>query len=210
MTPAQARELASIKLCAECDMRAIHLDRPPHRALHEVSGPEAGRRSCRMPRPLLEAEVMTPPSPEERAVGRKKPRIAKAQGRSVAEWIGRTPDEIPPPHVKLRVFRRFDGVCHILKRKILGGEAWDCDHVKPVEEGGENRERNLAPALASAHDAKTTKERERYAKADAVAKKHFGLHKSATPMRKHPTLKRTVSGRVVPRLSKTETTSDYS
>src|SRR5262245_49123783 len=88
----------------------------------------------------------------------KAPRIEKAVGRSVPEWIGKTPDEVPPRHVKLRVFRRFDGFCHITKRKIRAGDDWQCDHVKSLEDGGENRERNLAPALTEAHAEKTGQE----------------------------------------------------
>jgi 5-methylcytosine-specific restriction enzyme A len=75
--------------------------------------------------------------------------------RSVDEWIGATPDTPVPPRVKLRVFERYGGVCHISGRKITAGESWDCDHVIAIINGGENRESNLAPALRDKHRAKT-------------------------------------------------------
>lgn len=105
----------------------------------------------------------------------KKAKIAKAVGRSVDEWVGKTPDEQPPPHVRLRVFRRFNGVCHITKRKIRAGEDWQCDHVVELEDGGANRENNLAPALVEAHSEKTQENRSSRAKADRIAKKHTGI-----------------------------------
>ena len=75
--------------------------------------------------------------------------------REVPEWIGATPDTPIPPRVKLRVFERYGGVCHISGRKITAGEPWDCDHVQAIINGGKNRESNLAPALRDKHRAKT-------------------------------------------------------
>ncbi|RWF41621.1 MAG: HNH endonuclease, partial [Mesorhizobium sp.] len=34
-------------------------------------------------------------------------------GRSVKEWIGKTPDSVPPATVRARIFLRADGICHI-------------------------------------------------------------------------------------------------
>lgn len=75
--------------------------------------------------------------------------------RAVTEWIGRTPDTPIPPRVKLRVFDRHGGICHLSGRKIMPGEPWDCDHVIALINGGENRESNLAPALRDKHRIKT-------------------------------------------------------
>ena len=75
--------------------------------------------------------------------------------RAVTEWIGRTPDTPIPPRVKLRVFDRHGGTCHLSGRKIMPGEPWDCDHIVALINGGENRENNLAPALRDKHREKT-------------------------------------------------------
>lgn len=65
------------------------------------------------------------------------------EARSVAEWIGRGPDDPVPPRVRLRVFDRAKGCCQICTRKIRSGERWVADHIKAIINGGENRERNL-------------------------------------------------------------------
>lgn len=95
--------------------------------------------------------------------------------RSVPEWIGKTDDEKIPPRVRLRVFDRFGGACHLSGRKIKPGDKWDCDHVKALSLGGEHRESNLAPALAEAHKEKTKDDRRTQAKTDRMRKKHLGI-----------------------------------
>ena len=75
--------------------------------------------------------------------------------RSTDEWIGKTDDTPIPPRVKLRVFERHHGICHLSGRRIRAGEPWECDHVVALVNGGENRESNLAPALADKHREKT-------------------------------------------------------
>lgn len=97
-------------------------------------------------------------------------------GRSVPEWIGATPDTAAPTRVRLRVFEAHGGRCHITKRKILAGEAWELEHVKPLHLGGENRETNLAPALVAAHREKTSREITAKAKADRTRAKHLGVY----------------------------------
>lgn len=109
--------------------------------------------------------------------------------REVPEWIGKTPDSRPPQAVKLRVFARYQGRCHITGQKIQPGDAWDVEHIKPVRSAapGEqhlNRESNLAPALTEAHREKTGRENSAGAKADRTHAKHFGYYpKSKTPLR---------------------------
>lgn len=106
----------------------------------------------------------------------KAPKIAKAQGRSVTEWRGKTPDTWPPPaHVLLRILRRHDHTCYITKMKIPPGVTPEFDHIVELEDGGENRESNIAPVLPAAHKVKTAKARKARAKADAVAKKAVGI-----------------------------------
>ncbi|MBN8968954.1 MAG: HNH endonuclease [Rhizobiales bacterium] len=75
--------------------------------------------------------------------------------RSVDEWIGKTDEAKIPPRVRLRVFERHNGVCHISGRRIRAGEPWECDHIVALVNGGEHRESNLAPALVDKHREKT-------------------------------------------------------
>jgi 5-methylcytosine-specific restriction protein A len=100
-------------------------------------------------------------------------------GRSTPEWIGATPDSAIPARVRARVFLAHDGICHISGRKIRPGEAWQCDHVKALINGGLNRESNLAPALVDAHKAKT---RADVAEKSVIARKrakHLGIWKKS-------------------------------
>jgi 5-methylcytosine-specific restriction enzyme A len=89
-------------------------------------------------------------------------------GRSTDEWIGANPDTPIPPRVKLRVFERHGGICHLSGRKITPADKWDCDHVKALCNGGEHRESNLAPAIRDKHREKT---------AEDVAEKSGVYHK---------------------------------
>ena len=122
-------------------------------------------------------------------------------GRSVPEWIGKTPDSKVPPHVRLRVFETWGGVCHIAKRKIRAGEPWDLEHVIALAdwdaEGHGNRESNMRPALRDKHREKTAAENRARAVVRRKKAKNLGIKTGG--FRKHPTLKRTVDGRVVPR-----------
>lgn len=105
-------------------------------------------------------------------------------GRSVTEWIGATPDTAIPARVKLRVFERYEGICHISGRKIKPGERWDAEHVialcnwlpTPDAPHG-NRERNLKPALASKHPEKTAKDVAEKATIARKRSKHLSIKK---------------------------------
>lgn len=97
--------------------------------------------------------------------------------RSVDEWIGRTDDAQIPPRVRLRVFARHSGICHLSGRRIGASDAWDCDHVVALVNGGEHRESNLAPALRGKHREKTARDVAEKAKNDRVRKKYLGIKK---------------------------------
>lgn len=101
-------------------------------------------------------------------------------GRSVPEWIGATPDTPIPPRVRLRVFEAYGGVCYLSKRKIRAGDKWEAEHVIALANGGENRERNLAPALVEPHKAKTANDVAIKAKTDRIRKKHLGIAPAPT------------------------------
>src|SRR3569623_3299799 len=78
--------------------------------------------------------------------------------RSTPEWIAKHDDQSIPPRVRLRVFERHGGICHLSDRMIMPGEPWDCDHIVALINGGEHREFNLAPALRDKHREKTADE----------------------------------------------------
>ena len=95
--------------------------------------------------------------------------------RSTPEWIGKTDDAAIPRRVRLRVFERHGGYCHLSGRKIRAGEPWDLDHIVALVNGGSHRESNLAPALRSKHRKKTASD---VAEKSTVARKrakHLGI-----------------------------------
>lgn len=102
-------------------------------------------------------------------------------GRSVPEWIGKTPDTPAPPRVRQRVYDRHKGVCY-LSGILIAGKPWQIEHIKPLHLGGENRESNLAPALVDYHAIKTAAEMKAKAKADRAAKRSSGARQ--TPKQK--------------------------
>lgn len=104
--------------------------------------------------------------------------------RAVEEWRGKSDDAPIPARVRLRVFERHHGVCHISGRKIAAGEAWDCDHVVALINGGENRESNLAPALREKHREKTAEDMAIKSKTYRQRAKHLGIWpKSKRPLK---------------------------
>ena len=78
--------------------------------------------------------------------------------RSLAEWIGRSDDTPVPPRVRLRVLERFGRRCDPnlgCGRQLRPGDAWTCDHVVAVINGGPNRESNLHPLCEWCEPPKT-------------------------------------------------------
>lgn len=97
--------------------------------------------------------------------------------RSTEEWIGRTDDVAIPPRVRLRVFERHGGICHLSGLRIRASDKWECDHVVALINGGEHRESNLAPALKAEHRKKTAKDLAQKSKDYRVRAKHNGIKK---------------------------------
>jgi len=120
--------------------------------------------------------------------------------RSVPEWHGATDDAKIPDRVKLRVFLKHDGCCSCCGRKIAPGEAWECDHVVALVNGGENRETNLRPLLAEHHAIKTQADLKAKSATYKTRKKHHGVRKKSrfACSRDSPWKKR-MDGRVVRR-----------
>jgi 5-methylcytosine-specific restriction protein A len=117
--------------------------------------------------------------------------------RSVEEWIGKTDDAAIPARVRMRVFLKHDGRCHITGRKITPGDYWECDHIVALCNGGEHRESNLAPALRDAHRQKTASDVKLRAKIDRIRKRNMGIKKKSTfPCSKDSRFKKKLNGTV--------------
>jgi len=95
--------------------------------------------------------------------------------RTVKEWIGKSDDAKVPPRVRLRIYDREEGICHISGRKIQPGEKWELEHKVALILGGDHRESNLFPALAEFHKEKTAAEMKVKAKIADTRKKHLGI-----------------------------------
>jgi hypothetical protein len=124
-------------------------------------------------------------------------------GRSVDEWIGRTPDEAVPARVRLRVLRRFDDRCACCTRPLPPGTRFTCDHVVALINGGANRESNLQPLCDWCNPKKNAADVADKSKVADMAKAIYGLKKpKGRPMngsRNSPWRKR-VSGRTERRM----------
>lgn len=100
--------------------------------------------------------------------------------RSTPEWIAKHDDQAIPTRVRVRVFDRHGGRCHISGRRIRAGEAWDCDHIVALVNGGEHRESNFAPALTEFHRAKTREDVAEKSRVYRKRAKHLGVKKPRT------------------------------
>jgi 5-methylcytosine-specific restriction enzyme A len=100
--------------------------------------------------------------------------------RSIPMWHGKTDDAAIPARVRVRVFERHGGICHLSGRRIRAGDLWDVDHVVALVNGGENRESNLAPALRDKHREKTAADVAEKATVYRKRAKHLGIRKPST------------------------------
>ncbi len=98
--------------------------------------------------------------------------------RTVTEWIAKHDDERIPDRVKLRIWTREGGRCHLTGKTIRPGDKYQFEHIKSLALGGEHRESNIALALDAPHKIKSAAERRQQAKSDRVRKRHLGLKKS--------------------------------
>lgn len=105
--------------------------------------------------------------------------------RAVPEWRGLTDDQPLPPRVRVRLFEKFAGRCAICTRKLRPGH-WECDHIKALINGGENRESNYQPVCdVPCHKAKTASDVAEKSVNKRVHSKHVGVKKK----------RRTIAGR---------------
>ena len=104
------------------------------------------------------------------------------------------------PTRRARIFADNEGFCHLCGTKIDGvREAWEVEHVIPLEISGDDSDGNLAPAHVSCHKVKTKADARDIAKCKRVKRKHEGAHrpKATLPGSRGSKWKRTVDGRTV-------------
>jgi len=93
--------------------------------------------------------------------------------RTVAEWIGKTDNHMPPARVRQRILDREQSTCHICGGKI-DKPGWHADHVPPLKDGGENRESKIKPAHEKCHRILTAKQAVERAPIERQKMKHTG------------------------------------
>jgi 5-methylcytosine-specific restriction endonuclease McrA len=110
----------------------------------------------------------------------KLPATGELSGRSVLEWIGKTPDTPVPDRVVLRILLRQERRCALTGVPLVKGE-WTCDHIIPLADGGENRESNLHLIAKAPDKLKTSEEAKSRAKVRRIIKKSAGITKPKKP-----------------------------
>lgn len=105
--------------------------------------------------------------------------------RATKEWIGDSDDQRAPARVRVRIFDRAGGKCHICSQPIVG-KKWALDHVKALINGGENRELNLQPVHVACHAAKTREDVAEKAAVAAKRKKHLNIIDNPKPLQGAP------------------------
>lgn len=104
-------------------------------------------------------------------VGRKR-----KMARSVPEWIAKHDDQSIPARVKLRVLEFYRRRCPICGCEIREGDGADFDHVTPLADGGEHREKNLRPVHRRCHRLLTARQAQERAISRTKVKASFGLN----------------------------------
>ena len=95
--------------------------------------------------------------------------------REVDEWIGKSDNAMPPKSCFLRLFTKQEGRCGKCTRKLRAGNITR-EHIKPLWDGGDNREANLELwCTAPCATVKTSAEATQRAKRDRMVAKRYGF-----------------------------------
>ena len=75
--------------------------------------------------------------------------------RAVPPWVGKTDDSMPGKLVRDRLSRAQNDCCAACGFAFGPKRLAHCDHIVPLIDSGENRERNMQMLCADCHKAKT-------------------------------------------------------
>lgn len=101
--------------------------------------------------------------------------------RTVAEWIGSTPDAAIPPRVKDRLRERAGHQCQLCTRPLPPGEPAEFDHIVALINGGENKESNIQVLCRWCHKPKTAADVALKSKVYRVRSRHLGFRQPKGP-----------------------------
>lgn len=105
--------------------------------------------------------------------------------------------------MRVEIFERHAGICHICSMKVVAGQSWHVSHEIPLECGGADDETNWKVAHEGCHRHHTAKiDIPAIARIKRIRQKHLGAalpSRNPLPGGKSSKWKRTIDGRVVPR-----------
>ena len=105
--------------------------------------------------------------------------------------------------MRVDIFLRHDGICHMCKTKVVPGQEWDVSHEIPLEAGGSDDANNWLVAHRTCHREHTSKvDMPLIAKVKRQRAKHLGAKtpsKSPMPGSRKSLWKRKMDGTVVRR-----------
>lgn len=113
--------------------------------------------------------------------------------------VGTTKRRSMSPSRRLRIWEAHGGICCLCQTKIDGvREDWTVEHLRALGLGGEDEDKNCAPAHERCRRQKDKVDVTSIAKAKRVKSKHLGIAKPKSSLT-HPQLKRLMDGTVVDR-----------
>lgn len=113
--------------------------------------------------------------------------------------VGTTKRRSMSPARRLRIWEAHGGVCCLCKTQIDGvRETWTVEHLRALGLGGEDDDKNCAPAHETCRRQKDKVDVKSIAKAKRVKAKHLGISKAPSSLSNH-NFKRLMDGTVVDR-----------